>query len=620
MNYLFVMPRGVSKAQCFNIFPIGITYVSASLKQACHNVFTANLDFHPDNTASVLHDLIVNNDIDVVCTGGLSFDCGKVKEVVDTARHIKPQIMTVVGGGIISSDPLPAMRVLGADIGVIGEGEITMRELAHALDNGLPYEAIPGLILRKHNNGTHLITQPRDEILDIDNLPHPDYDGFNYSEWTRISGSGLVVGSRSCTHNCTFCFHTSGKKYRQRSLDSIFKEIDYQIERFDLKSLSLSDELFAFKKSRIYDFCERIREYNIPWAVALRVCDVDADLLRTMKASGCSGISYGLESADNSVLKSMRKGITSEQIKTALDSTFDAGLNVTGGFIFGDINETSETVANTLDFWFRNNEKHYMNVTMIRLFPGSFLYNHACDQGIIPDKEQFLRDGCPLTNVSKLTGEEYHNLTSIITELRLHPHVPAKSFKITSIKPDSECDIEFICRKCGARTSANVMFWFGKELSCPSCGLTNFIDPFQNALHLENSFSEQLPANQDIILWGAGGIYYKLIKKYSLLASQRFILVDADQSLRRLTICGKEIHSPDVILEKNIRTVVITALSRKEDIRAAVMADYPCVERILIPMFDLTEDGIVPVIRDFDQGSSECITDREGNHGNIRSI
>ena len=597
MNYLFVMPKGVSKAQCFNIFPVGIAYVSASLKQAGHNVFTTNLDMRPESTGAVLNDLILDNDIDVMCTGGLSFDCAKVREVIEAARLIKPRVLTVVGGGIISSDPLPAMRVLGADIGVIGEGEITTRALAHALDNGLPYESIPGLIIRGHNNGSHLINQPGDEIVDIDNLAYPDFDGFNYFEWTKRSGSGIVVGSRSCTHNCTFCFHTTGNKYRQRSLDSIFKEITHQIEHFHLKSLTLSDELFAFKKSRIYDFCERIREYNISWGVALRVCDVDGDLLRAMKASGCSGISYGLESADNSVLKSMRKGITVEQIRKALDLTFDTGLNVTGGFIFGDINETGKTTANTLDFWSTNNNKHYMNLTMIRLFPGSYLYKHACDQGIISDKEQFLRDGCPLTNVSKLTNAEYHTLTSLVTELRLHPHVPAKSFAITAIKPNGECEVEFICRKCGAQTSDNVMFWFGKESCCPSCGLTNFVDPFQNALHLEDRFSEHLPADHDIALWGAGGIYYTLIKKYSLMSSKRFILVDADKSLQGLTICGKEIYSPDRSLQKDIKTVVITALSRKDEIYSTIKGVWPSVENVLAPAFEVLDNRIVPVLR-----------------------
>jgi anaerobic magnesium-protoporphyrin IX monomethyl ester cyclase len=597
MKYLFVIPRGVSKAQCFNIFPIGIAYVSASLKQAGHSVLTINLEFHPEGAFAALKPIILDHHIDVICTGGLSYDCSKVRDVIDAARAINPDVAIIVGGGIISSDPIPAMRVLGADIGIIGEGEVTMCELAHALDNGLPYDNIPGLILKNDVGNSHVITKRRPEILDLDSVTFPDHDGFNYLEWTRMSGTGIIVGSRSCTHNCTFCFHTSGNKYRQRSLDNIFKEIAYQVERYDVRTISMSDELFASDKHRVYAFCENIRKYNISWSVALRVCDVDADLLRLMKASGCVQVSYGLESADNSVLKSMKKMITVEQIKNALEETYDAGMNVTGGFIFGDINEDRTTAANTLNFWYENNRQHYMNVTMIIVFPGSALYKHACNTGIIKDKEQFLRDGCPLINVSKLTDAEYKNLTSLIFELRLHPHVPAESFDIKAIESNGQCEIEFTCRKCGVRNHSNVWFWFGKEIWCPSCGLINFVDPFQNSLNLEDAFAVNLPTDQDIVLWGAGGIYYKLIHKYFMLSSKRFLLVDGNRSLQGLTICEKEVLSPDVIGQRNVKTVVITALSAKEEIYATLRSSYPSVERILIPAFNITKDGIVPVLQ-----------------------
>ena len=305
---------------------------------------------------------------------------------------------------------------------------------------------------------------------------------------------------------------------------------------------------------------------------------------------------FGLESADNTILKSMRKGITVEQISRALKLTYEAELMIEGGFIFGDINETTETVANTLDFWRRHKDEHYLNLSMISVFPGSFLYKHACSTGLIKDPEEFLRDGCPLVNVSKLDDAEYHDLESKITELRLHPHVPAKAIRIESIEPNGECDATFTCRNCGTETRIGVGFWFGRETRCPSCYLTNFIDPFQSALHAPTQFSAQLPADPVIALWGAGGIYYKLMQKYALLASDRFLLVDGNPRQHGLTICGKETRSPDIISGKNIKTVVITALSRKDEIHAALRANYPSVEQVLIPAFDSTEEGIVPFL------------------------
>ncbi|HYA42715.1 MAG TPA: radical SAM protein, partial [Syntrophobacteraceae bacterium] len=596
MNYLLVMPKSLASIEHFNIFPIGLAYVSASLKSCGFSVYTANLDYVEGDTDSALNKLITDNDIDVICTGGLSRDCHKLREIIDTARRIKSDIISIVGGGVISSDPQPAMRVLGADIGVIGEGEITICELARALDNDQPYESISGLIYRDKNNGL-VTTSPREEIADIDSIPFPDFEGFDYEKWVKSANAGLILTDRSCPFNCTFCYHPTGSKYRQRSLDNIFKELDYQVQRYGIETVGLSSELFSINKDRVIDFCNRIMKHHISWGCCLRVPDVDADLLSRMKASGCVNVCMGLESADNSILKSMRKNITVEQIERALTLTHEAGINIESGFIFGDINETKETVANTLNFWHRHKDVHYMNLTMIYVFPGSYLYRYACERGIIKDREQFLRDGCPLINVSKLTDSEYRDVTSLITELRLHPHVPVKSSQIASIESGGECNTESFCRKCGAPSETSVMFWYGKEIRCPACGLINFVDPFQNALHLEDAFIAQLPVDRNIVLWGAGGVYYKLMGKYPVLASDRFLLVDKNPAQQGLTICGKKIHSPDIIVQDNIRTVVITALSRKEEIRATLESDYHTVEIVLVPDFDILELGIVPVLK-----------------------
>jgi len=599
VNYLLVMPKKLSTGADTTsiIFPLGIAYVSAALKQAGYRVFTANLDFPEGDVYPVLQETILNNHIDVVCTGGLSLDYHKIKEVIDVSRESNPKIITVIGGGIISSDPETAMNALAADIGVIGEGEQTVCELAHALDHGQAYDEVPGLIFRREDQ-TLCTTIPRKEIADLDSIPFPDYDGFNYGEWVKhFGGSGVLLSDRSCPFHCTFCFHPTGQKYRQRSLENIFEEIDYQMEHYPLKNIGLSSELFATTKQKVLDFCERIKIYNITWSCCLRVPDVDADLLKIMKEAGCKLICYGFESADDTILKSMRKGIKVEQIRRAIDLTYDAGISTeASNFIFGDINETSETVANTMKFWWQYNKKTHINLSLIQTYPGTYLYEYACRNCIITDKEQFLRDGCPFTNVSKLSDAEYHDLTSMVAELRMHPHVPAQSVRVNSINEQGVCNIEYICRKCGATNSTNVRFWFTNSCHCSACEIINEVDSFQAAVYQDNAFFAGLPADLTVALWGAGGIYYKLMHQYRDLSSDRFVLVDANQEHHGLDICKKTVHSPDIIMHRGINTVIITALSRKDDIHKAIRARYPSVKTVLAPSFRLDSEGIVPIL------------------------
>ena len=157
------------------------------------------------------------------------------------------------------------------DYGVIGEGEYTAAELIDAIINKKDFSRIKGIIY-KDESGRIVRTQPRPEIEDIDSLPYPDYDGFNVdrylerhfpaTEYFRALGHDNpriidMVSSRSCPFSCTFCFHTSGKKYRQRSLGSFFKEAEYVIQKYNANIIALNDELFSvrdfFKSSNLFD-------------------------------------------------------------------------------------------------------------------------------------------------------------------------------------------------------------------------------------------------------------------------------------------------------------------------------------------------------------------------------
>lgn len=140
---------------------------------------------------------------------------------------VKPNIITIAGGGIITSGPNVGMQVLEyADYGIIGEGEVTTTELCYVLENNGNVESVNGLIYYDENKNFKL-TSTRDEIKDLDLVPFPDYDGFGFDKIMEKIPNLLGINddhaitmssSRSCPFQCTFCFHTSGSHYRKRSL------------------------------------------------------------------------------------------------------------------------------------------------------------------------------------------------------------------------------------------------------------------------------------------------------------------------------------------------------------------------------------------------------------------
>ncbi|MDP2827501.1 MAG: radical SAM protein [Sulfuricellaceae bacterium] len=584
MNYLLALPKESAKSSGYNVFPVGIAYVSAYLKAHGHSIHTANLEFFAESTFDVLKKLIAEHAIDVLCTAGLSRDYKRVKNLIDTARIINPKITIVVGGGIISGDPLPAMVALKADIGVIGQGEVTMQELAFALDNDLPYGNIPGLIFS--SNGRYITTAVREEIKNLDDLPFPDYDGFSYSDYMRQTNyeAAYVVASRSCPFKCTFCFHPSGNKYRKRSLDNVFLEIDYLINTYNVGHINVSDELFAPKRDRVIEFCNRIAAYHVTWAVQLRVCDVDNELLNIMRDSGCITISYGIESADDRILTSMAKKISLAQIDKALELTYMANIDIQGGLIFGDIAETTDTVINSLR-WYDDHVHYGLELNMIHIFPGTGLYNNALSRGIIKDRVKFLTDGCPLVNVSSLSDQEYKNLSSHLYERNMRAKYEPLIFDLHDMQEEGSCSVSMTCNKCESKFSVSTDALHIVRLLCDKCKQRYYLDPFKKLLRSVDLPDGNFRNDECVALWGAGEVCIKMLDHYPVLHSEKFVVVDYSKSRQGYSVCGKEIFSPSYIDKKNIKTVIISVARRKDEILRQ-LAEYPNIKRVFLPTIE----------------------------------
>lgn len=425
-NILLIVPRYFSTETCGYIMPMGILYVSAALKTSgtC-NVFTLNLNHCEEDDRTVLEQIISKNNINIVGCGGISGQFVEIYPLFKIIKEINPAIITIAGGGMITADPIPAMEAFDgyADIGAIGEGEITMPELMQAIGTDGSYNEIDGLIFREDNKWH--ITKRRADIMDLDSIPLPDYAGFDYDKYIETNGEIVdnvkyspvaIIGGRSCKYNCTFCFHPSGSRYRQRSLDSIFTEIDWLLAHYDINYIALREELFASDEQRVLDFCERARSYPIVWSIQLRVDSVTQTIVNALKESNCRYVFLGIESADNRILKSMRKNITIEQVEVALKMTIDAGLDTRSTIILGDEQETVESARRTLDWWKEHRKYSAIDLGLIIAFPGSTLYKHARKNGKIPDPVKFLNDGCPVVNLSEnITAKEFHEIAADIS-------------------------------------------------------------------------------------------------------------------------------------------------------------------------------------------------------------
>ncbi len=565
LNLLIVMPRFIDNQGGEYIFPLGIPYISGALKAQGFAVTTLNLN-HREDPYTALKNTITSNNIDVVLSGGLSTEFPQVKIIFEVAKKCCDSIITVCGGGMITGDPEAAMEALEyVDYGIIGEGEVTNCELCACFEKNIPQENIDGIIYSEEDSW--IKTKPREEIKNIDAIPYPDYEGFELDIYLENHTSSLLdiagvdkalslLCSRSCPYNCTFCFHTVGNKYRQRSIDSIFEELDFMMSKHDFDFIFVLDELFASTIERVEEFCRRIVTYNLRWSASFRVDGITDELVQILKGANCQSLCLGLESADNTILKSMRKNITVEQSENALEIIRRNGLSPVGNFIFGDISETKETASNTLQWW-KNNQEYTISLKMIRTLPGSYLYKHALANNLIEDRAQFLKDGCPYINVSKMSDSEMRDLTNTISVLDMEKTQNIAYSDIALSNEPGAIDFTWGCPQCGSINSArNVRLFSLSFASCSNCAYKTLPPIPQEIVTNIDSNLEQLLSKTNVGLWGMADYAVELIHKSTVVQNSGVFLIDISQFKQGNYIAEKLIHAPKVIEEKDIDIIV----------------------------------------------------------------
>lgn len=313
---------------------------------------------------------------------GFSATTSSFPDAASLAQKIKehsPDIITVCGGVHVSAlegkllEEYPSFDYL-----IVGEGELTMAELAAEVDPA----AIKGLIRRK---GTQvIINEQRPQIADLDSLPFPAYeklDGFpcDYHlplfSYIDTPGSTMIT-SRGCLYQCSYCDRSVFKKgFRYNSATYIYEHMKHLRTKFSVRHINIYDDLFTANKSRIVELCDKLTRFplEINFNCAVRVGYTDDDLLKMLKAAGCLMVSVGIESADPQMLARHKSGVSLPDVRDTIRRVQAAGLRAKGLFMMGLPGETEESIRNTSDFIISLGLDD-MNMAKFTPFPGAPLW------------------------------------------------------------------------------------------------------------------------------------------------------------------------------------------------------------------------------------------------------
>lgn len=247
------------------------------------------------------------------------------------------------------------------DFVVFGEAEETVLELCKAIRDGTPsFANILGLAYRDNQDQTAKINEKRPFLENLDTIPPPHWDLLDLQRYTLPDfiypgkrGITLVT-ARGCPAKCIFCSVPlmNGYRFRHFSAKRIVDDMETLVNKHNIEFIAFRDDTFTVSRQRVVDICSLLlqRNINVRWYCLARANTVDQELLHLMKRAGCERIAYGVESGDQDILNTLKKGINITQIRNAYKWTHNAGIKSVGSFIFGNPKETQETMDKTLDF------------------------------------------------------------------------------------------------------------------------------------------------------------------------------------------------------------------------------------------------------------------------------
>jgi radical SAM superfamily enzyme YgiQ (UPF0313 family) len=281
-------------------------------------------------------------------------------ELALATKQRNPGILTVIGGCHVSALPEETLRDFPAfDLAVRGEGEATLADIIERMRCG---EALPTDVAGTcvSIDGDIKINPDRPPIENLDSLPLPAWhliEGFPRSfkpsparimRWPCAS----IVMTRGCPNACTFCDRSVfGRKCRSYSAKYAADLCQDLSTNYGVKEILIEDDTFIISRANVAEFCEELirRDINISWSCLGRADRVDRELLVLMKRAGCWHISFGIESGDAAILRSVNKNLNLEQISSASSACRTAGLRTKGFFMVGFPDESESSINATVD-------------------------------------------------------------------------------------------------------------------------------------------------------------------------------------------------------------------------------------------------------------------------------
>lgn len=353
--------------------PFGVLYLAAALEKAGDKV-----DIFTATEENVAFDFLEYDAVGFSISASCAYNL--IKNVKKYSKFSESCI--IFSGGIHTTlFPEQVIEELDLNIAFIGESDESIVEFSDRINSNNNYYYIAGTCV--NNNGKIIRYSARELINDINRLEFParhllDVDKIVMEN--RLAGTDYkiahIMASRGCIYNCYFCANQD-KKIRYRTGVDVKNELELLKSQFQIEGFCITDDNFIINTNNVKEICNEIKPLNLKWSALSRVDTVNKDTMEIMFKSGCIELKFGIESGSEAMLSKMNKNISLSQIRKAIITAKEVGINVKVFLIHGFPGENMSTTLETVSLL--NELKTYIDRVSLFKFvplPGSYVFNN----------------------------------------------------------------------------------------------------------------------------------------------------------------------------------------------------------------------------------------------------
>ncbi len=276
---------------------LALTELSAYLKNQGHSI-----ELFVEDEEKNMEESIRRYQPDVFCVPGDL--CGHHRFHRMTARLKRHfQIPIITGGTYPTFYTEEAFADENVDYLVVGEAELPFTEFLRRLEAGEDLSDIPGLWGRR--DGEVFKNKMGLSIKNLDDIPPADREIYYKYGFIRDFDLKRFCTGRGCHNTCSYCFNTrlrdmfdkSIPYVRRKSVGRVMEEINFIRDRYPLKSIHFSDDIFITNKAWMREFSEEFtKNRSVRYSCNTMVDHLDDEIIDMLAESGCRAIALGVES------------------------------------------------------------------------------------------------------------------------------------------------------------------------------------------------------------------------------------------------------------------------------------------------------------------------------------